>query len=271
MAPQRYAEAVSYLDAKAPGWRKQTGLDLIQVEEGTATGTEALPPEVTMSVDRAVAKYLEVFADWETLRPSERRQRMLDVANAEVTAAGAPKLHAIDKIVGSSDGVFNSRQWEIAMGSEILFRDGVSVDEFARYAGLVEHEAQHALQWFRMARVDVDQAHKLNLMDEVVDAAREANQGTRDAEDFGPNTIEYAKAKEFYEQIVGDQRAARDWILENLEQKGTELISAREAVEAAPRDSPEYYKAYAEMQARQAAYDETYDHYRRLPEDAASS
>ena len=263
--------------------------DLYSQEEGNQAAIDALGPspaapaaaggqpteqpawaEDGIASELAVAGFVaaarEVEAEWATLTPADRAGHLGDAANAQLGAAGVP---AVD--TGLADlpvaGQFVGRTWRINLDSKQFGRDAVNAALMGTIASQVYHEARHAEQTFRMARLLAGRkrarpraiAAELHILPAV---AEEAAQSPLDAASEAG-----IEARQWYDSEYAHPEE-RNRILARLEVTGAALAAAQKAYHAVPDTDPEGIEAaHQALMAAQAAHDEVYAEYRALPEE----
>ncbi|MDQ4097617.1 MAG: hypothetical protein M3144_07100 [Actinomycetota bacterium] len=233
-AAQKVAQAQEYLDAKSPGWRKQTDLQLTEaapIATGKApaqgVGSE-LQIRMGASIRHMAAEFVPVFDKWRTLKtPQARAEAMLEIINRPLTAAGAPPVRY--KIVNEPyEGQLITQDWEIHVSPAQFAGADITPAKFARLCEVFAHEGRHALQFWRMARIDPAAAHDLDPT--VKQAAVDANSGKRPAEELLPSSLKYKEAQEFLENVYGANAEKRNEILTDMKVSLEDMTAARQAL-----------------------------------------
>lgn len=236
-AAKRVTEAEAYLDAKSPGWRKQTDLKFTEAPP-IATGSPAAKAtgqeiQIRMgeSVRHLAAEFVPVFDQWRTLKtPQARAEAMLAVVNRELVAAGSPPVRV--KVVSDAfDGQLITQKWEIHVSPEQFLGTDVSAAKFARLCEVFAHEGRHAMQFWRMARIDNARAYDLDPIVKL--AAEDANAGRRPAEELLPSSLKYKEAQEFLENVYGGNADRRNEILSDMRTGLEDMQAARQALQDA--------------------------------------
>lgn len=230
----------------------------------------------TVAVDRFVVAAKDVQKSWSSLKPEERADRLGKAANAELTAAGVYEVKPALEDVGSFAGEFRFPTWILALGKAPFSAASVTDAEAADMAGTVYHEARHAEQWHRMARLLAGRGKKaaeiktaLGIPAKVADDAHK--KPLKDA-----TTAEGKEATAWYESVYGTKRAARQKLFKEIRPKYRKLLDDAEAAYTkllADKTATTEQKDAAAKKYK-AAYDtyqkEYYEKYRALAEEADS-
>jgi hypothetical protein len=106
---------------------------------------------VTMAPFAAAAK--EVNAKWDSLTPADRLERLRTAANEQLATAQVPETKAAMPDLGAGQlGAFDQRGWEIQINKPFV-EEKPKDPEKASLAEIVYHEARHAEQHHKIARV----------------------------------------------------------------------------------------------------------------------
>ena len=105
-------------------------------------------------------------------------------------------------------GKLEFKAWELNINRDLVSHRDPTPAEFAAACDTLAHEARHALQWFRMARVN-PQGVGDSIDPQALKAAREANQGLRRAERLEPGQLKYQQTQDFYQSVYGTGGADR--------------------------------------------------------------
>ena len=203
---------------------------------------------------------------WFTLAGPARRAAALGrQVTAPLVAAGmpAPSVEAAD--LGPALGQFDARAWTLRLSLPALTALPVwpAAAETRALAAAAHHEARHAEQWFRMARLRAAEgrspaeiAAEMSLPPAVTEAAhrvhRPATTGAADAQ-----------AREWWNSVYGAGAGHRNQVL-------ADLLAAKAAYDEAARSyrsrpSPATAAALMEAKGRLAP---AYAAYQGLPEEA---
>ena len=252
-------QAQDYLDAKSPGWAEHTAVKLTAPtapESSRAVRVaEALGNRLTPSVRHLAEQFVPIYEQWSSLRtPEARFEALLEIVNKPLVAAGAPPLlpNFLHKPRPEQYGKLTFEVWELHINRDLVSARNPTPEQFAEAIDTMAHEARHALQWFRMARLNPD-AVRGSIDPQAIKAAREANQGLRRAERFDPGQLKYQEAQAFYESVYGAGRARREQIYEDKKNRLVERDVAYDELQRLrnlPLNDPA--RRAAEEQYRQA-------------------
>lgn len=225
-APQRVTQATEYLDTKRPGWREDTGVEVVAARPGAQDGgvTRELAVYLQPAARRLAGDFMPLHAEWASLTPMERLQRMRDIVNRDLAREGVPPVDARFE-PGSHWAHFRETLWEISMPRELFMKDHVSPADFAKACALMAHEARHAFQEFEALRT-VTNAKEVEghvIPDRVLEAVQKA--GVLD-----PATLRHGEAREWFESVHGTGRAHREAVLKDLDRAVRGLQEAHEAL-----------------------------------------
>lgn len=225
------------------------------------------PPAVARFV--AVAKGVE--KEWTTLGTGDKRaQKLGDAANEELKKAGVEpctvKVEAMD-----SAGAFGFRTWTLRIGKNAFEKATVGLAELADAADTIYHEARHAEQWFRMARLRAgagktaaEIATELELPPSVAKAA--------EGKPLTGTGTEVTEATAWYESVYGSGATHRSTVLTELPKASaalTKAINDQAAVDKDPAATAAAKKAAADaVEAARKKRADVYKQYRALPEEA---
>ncbi len=277
--PQHLTQAQEYLDAKSPGWSEQTNVKL-----SAPTGPEssrspraervvqALEYRLTDAARSLAGGFVPIYERWGALRtPEARFEAMLAVVNKQLVAAGAPPLlpNFMHRPRPEQYGKLEFKVWELNINRDLLSHRDPSPAEFAAAADTIAHEARHALQWFRMARINP--AGVGDTIDpQALKAAREANQGLRRAERLEPGQLKFQQAQEHYESVYGTGRADREAIYAEKTTRLAERDAAYDVLQQAmnlPLNDPQRRAAEQRYKEALAQTDRVFERYEYLPEE----
>ena len=141
--------------------------------------------------------------------------------------------------------------------------------DFAAACDTLAHEARHALQWFRMARVN-PQGVGDSIDPQALKAAREANQGLRRAERLEPGQLKYQQAQDFYQSVYGTGRADREAIYAEKKNRVAERDVAYDELQRnmnLPLNDPRRRNAEQQYKEAMAKADDVHERYEYLPEE----
>ncbi|KQM83786.1 hypothetical protein [Agromyces sp. Leaf222] len=254
-AARHVQHATEYLDAKSPGWARQTDVRLVADPASTrspratsggpggrdsARVVEHLGPEA-----RALAaEFVPLYESYRRMTPEARFDALLEITNRQLTAAGAPPLipNHLHNPTPDQFGKQPASVWELHINRDLVSHKDPTPQQFADACDTIAHEARHALQWFRMARLHIEQRmpgatwaevraqaandRVLRSFDvQTVKAAWEAQTGNRQggAETLRPGDLNHATAAAFYESVFGANGPARNRTYDMMKIRGKEL------------------------------------------------
>jgi hypothetical protein len=223
------------------------------------------------AVGRFVTAAKGVEKDWTSLGTADKRaQKLGDAANEELKKAGVEpctvKVEAMD-----SAGALGFRTWTLRIGKNAFDKASMTLTEMADAADTIYHEARHAEQWFRMARLRAGAGKKaaeiateLEIPPTVATAA--------EAKPLTGTGTEVAEAKAWYESVYGTGSSHRDTVLTELPKASAALTKAMSdlaAVNKDPAATAAAKKAAADaVEAARTKRADLYKQYRALPEEA---
>jgi hypothetical protein len=196
---------------------------------------------------------------------------MLAVVNGPLVAAGAPPLlpHFLENTRSNQFGKLDFTVWELKINRELLVVRDPTPEQFAAACDTMAHEARHALQWFRMARLD-PAGVRASIDPQAMKAAEQANQGTRRAERFAPGQQKYQDAQAYHDSVYGAGEADRARIYDDKKNRLLERDVAYDELQRVvglPINDP--VRRAAEEQYRQAEekYETAHEAYENLAEE----
>jgi hypothetical protein len=222
-------------------------------------------------VGRYVAAAKKVQADWGTLAGAEARAKALGAAaNDELKQAGVPVAKVRVKKL-SVNGEFDFATWTLDIGKAAFDKATPTFGEVMSATDTVYHEARHAEQWFRMARLQAGKGWKawkiattLGIPVKIAKAAV--------ANPLSGTGADATEASAWFESVYGKGSKHREKTLTDLSKTRKALKKAREALEKLNKNPKATQK---QKEAAQKKVDEalkkrmeTYAAYRALPEEA---
>lgn len=301
-ATEHVQQATEYLDAKSPGWERQTDVRLVAEPASTkspraTTGgpggrdaalvVEHLGPEA-----RALAAELVPLYDrYRTMTPEARFDAILEITNRRLVASGAPPLipNHLHNPRPDQFGRQPASVWELHINRDLVAHRDPTPEQFADACDTIAHEAQHALQWFRMARLHLERTMPgathaqvqdaraagdrvlRNFDPQTVKAAWEAQTGARAAEPFVAGDLHHDAAAAFYDSVFTNG-ARRERVYEMADVRVNELgVAMRRlrAFEAAglPENNRHLVLARERYAEALAAHDRAHTDYELLIEE----
>jgi peptidoglycan hydrolase-like protein with peptidoglycan-binding domain len=200
----------------------------------------------------AVVKTAEaVQHDWKDLKTAEARAaKLYEGVKAQLEAAGVkpPPKHKV-KDLGKSAGLYVPKDWTIYFDDDAFSAADLDDDAAREVAGTVYHEARHAEQGYKMARM---LAAKNNTpeqisakMDLPLDVATEAHKSPL------PKGVEFATASQQFDSVYGAGKAQHKKA-EAEAVSGAELRAAKQAADDNP--TPANKARYQKLLAAHRAY-----------------
>jgi hypothetical protein len=229
-------------------------------------GSGLAAPKVTGAF---TAEAQAILDTWDDLKPRDRAWRLADAASAQLEALGAPRIAGdfgdTRQMGANSYGAFSPALWQITL-NEAGFRDDCTAEQKARTVGTVYHEARHAEQYFRVARMLAGQAQpganaasegariakELGLREDVAAVAARsplsdpAKKKSRSKQEQQERETEYAEAKTWKDAM--DRYHGKGGVAETLKTAQARFYAARRGLAETPNDEAlkkEYREAYA--------------------------
>jgi hypothetical protein len=231
--------------------------------------------ETGIGAPTAVARYVTlamgVKKDWTSLGSADKRaQKLGDGANEELKKAGVEPC-TVNVEAMDSAGALRFRTWTLRIGKNAFDKATVDLAELADAADTIYHEARHAEQWFRMARLRAGAGKKaaeiateLEIPPAVATAAA--------AKPLTGSGVEVTEATAWYESVYGSGSKHRETVLTELPKTSaalTKAIADQAAVDKDPAATPAAKKAAADaVEAARKKRQDVYRQYRALPEEA---
>jgi uncharacterized Zn-binding protein involved in type VI secretion len=153
------------------------------------------------------AAMAQLYRDWDSLTPEQRRQRMAD-ALALATPPGMPRLEIrSENLDPNTYGALDFRHWNIGINQSLLEGD-MTPERFQELSDTVYHEGRHGEQWYNAAQYRASQdesatdiATNTRLPQHVAEAAHD--------HPAGPGTSEGAMGEAVNTSVYGDRGAYR--------------------------------------------------------------
>ena len=206
----------------------------------------------------------EPTLSWAAFDSVEARAAALGrIVAAHLGGAGVPMPAVRVADIGGATGQFDPHTWTLELSSAVLARvsDRTS-SELAVVAGVARHEARHAEQWFRMARLRAADglsapalSVEMGLPPEIASAAI-----GRPLLLAGPTAVE---ARLWWDSIYGPNGDHREVVIDRLHAAKTAYDEAARAYRQSPSAA-----AGEVLQAARQALGPAYRAYRDLPEEA---
>ncbi|WP_203749339.1 hypothetical protein [Cellulomonas chitinilytica] len=302
-AAQRVHQATEYLDAKSPGWERQTEVRLVADPASTRSPTATtvgpgardaglVAAHLSPEARALAAELVPLYDSYRAMSPEARFDAVLAIANRQLTASGAPALipNHIDNPTPDQLGRQPASTGELHINRDLVSQKDPTPEEFALVCDTIAHEARHHLQWFRMARLHIERTMPGKSYAEVqaaraagdavlkdfdpqtVKAAWEAQTGARPAEQFRAGDLHHDAAAAFYESVFGANRAARENIYFTHDVRAKELRMAMKRLEVlegpnVPENDPQLVDARDRYQEAKALNDRAHNDYEMLIEE----
>jgi len=283
--PMGNAAEVLRLATEALNQAVQDGiLEIVAAQAPAASGAATVPAGPALAsedptgiaaeaaVGRFVSAGKKLEADWPDLHMTDRAERLTDAANAELDALGIPNLDMQLHNLGDDHGVFYSKVWAMHVNWNPFIPDVVTTGDMEVVAMTVYHEARHAEQWFRMARLMAGQgtssaeiAASLRLPEAIV---AEAEKNALDAD----GSAEAQEAALWLDSRVGPGKEHAQDVMSELRAAAAALDEAVAAYERVEKNPLVSRRRKAELAAAVDAayerYNKAHDAYRALPVEA---
>ena len=197
---------------------------------------------------------------WGSLNPQTRGEHLVDAANEQLVKAEVPEVGTVVEPM-SANGVFKFPIWTTGMNETKLTGAKPPSGDIAGLANTAYHEARHAEQWFKMARLEVgtgDDAGTIAASTGIpVDITAKAVQAP-----ILPKSAEGKEAQAWFDSVYGANRDHRQQVYEDKRTtRGalTPLAEARNTAVAEVNRLAEEYKfipnTLNNISKRRKAYD----------------
>ena len=226
----------------------------------------------TISVDRFVGEAKKMQSKWSELTAEQRAGGLGTAANAELTTANVPATASrLADGMGVKGGQFAFQDWTLEMTKQNFSAPTISDEKSASLASDIYHEARHAEQWHRMARL---LAGKGKTAAQIATETQIKADIAADAvkKPIAASGAEAKEADSFYQSVYGTGTAHREATLKELFKTGDANTKAQQAYDVTSKNP----KATAESKAAalklwQDAYQAfiaAHAVYKALPEEA---
>ncbi len=249
-APVQTKRASSVADTPAsafafPGQRtaiQRSPLAIQRLTTGIAKGK---------AVGSFVANVKQVQANWATLTPNARGTALTKAANERLKEVNCPPCNASVSNLGGASGQFDFTTWTLQIDSGLVSKASVTDDDMADVADTVYHEARHAEQWWRMARLQAGKGVKADDVKKGMfipaDVAKKATSNPLKAtgsfgrafmskEKIAEEDQELQEAEAWYKNIYGSGAANRNAVLNGLTTKADAVKAANSDLAAKDSD-----------------------------------
>lgn len=254
-------------------------------QKSSKPSTEATGIGHSISIGRFVTAAHEVEAQWGKLKPQARADKVAAAANEELGRAGVPKTTTKLEELAPKNAHFAFTLWQLGLSKHDFTAQSMTRADAAAVASTVYHEARHAEQWHRMARLLAGQGKKAS------EIATTMHIPARIAADAAKKPLtatgtEGKEATSWYDSVYGANAAARNKTLTNLKtlakkrndaaiesnKRGAEYQKLAKDPKVAPKvlaaALARWKAAYAKWQAAVKEQQANYQAYRNLPEEA---
>jgi len=203
---------------------------------------------------------------------------------ADREAVGVPETGTVVKDVGTAAGQLDFQAWNIDLGEKSFATTNVIPAIVAGAADIVYHEARHAEQWHRMARIQAGTGKSAKTIATEMAIPKHVAEDAA-ADPLSGESKEATEGKAWLESVYGANAAHRNTVLTTLAAQGVELetksAAARQAqqelqaldqdpqatAEAKAAATTACTTAEAEYETALTAFQATYAQYRALPEE----
>ncbi|ROR93998.1 hypothetical protein EDD28_3427 [Salana multivorans] len=204
----------------------------------------------------------EVVDEWATLAtPAARRDRLVELVNQRLTAAGVPPMTAAADPNPVNSGSFDFTVWVMLVGDGALGGGEITQEAAADVADTVYHEARHTEQWFRMAQYRASQglsaagiAAELGIPVAIARLARAAP--------LAAGSPLALIARGWWDSVYGGGAEHRERVLAEVDA----AARARDAARAAHAGDPTPANQAA-LDAATERFERAHDAYQNLPEE----
>jgi len=217
------------------------------------------------------AELVPVFEGWKGSSPGGRRAQIQEIINRQLHAAGLTAVPVVAGPGGPASGAFTPSEFRITLSAEAFANDALSVSGFAELCDSAGHEARHALHHFRGIRAalaDGEFVEATNVPEDVIEAARAANEPGSGAEKMSDEAR--GEALDIYRQTFGAGKAVRLEIISARNTARTALVEAQQrwdSVKADSPGSPMRKVAWRDLDAAQRVWRRAHNAYTGLPQE----
>jgi hypothetical protein len=266
---------VDALAIDAPDPARAPELKPAPPQEIPKSPTEMTGIGATIALDRFATAAKSAQKNWGSLTPEQRAAQLGNAANAELDIAGVKQVDPQLENLGARLGEFHFKTWILGLGRPAFSAATVTDAQAAEIAATVYHEARHAEQWYRMARMLI--AKKMTP-EEITDRSKIPLEVTQHAKQnlFTSMTKKEAdEASTWFDSVYGAHAADRAEILTRepvLRKAYDDAVAENKRIGADPVASQADKTAAAQrLQQATATYrTEILDKYHALPEEADS-
>jgi len=231
---------------------------------------------IGLSADKNAKEFVEEFKklqkDWPKLKPSEREQRIEDIANKQLKKSGVPAVGVVpEKLPKGNGGHLDFNNWQLALNEDMLNSSSLSDVDAKEFANTVYHESRHAEQWYLMAQKRAsDGQNATKIRDEMTIPGKVAKEAEKNP--ISKKSNQAKCAQKLHDSVYGKDRNARNKTLTDVMTHLKSLNKANENYAKVSNDpkstEKQKEKALKEAQEARKKFDKVYKDYRSLPEEA---
>jgi hypothetical protein len=215
----------------------------------------------------SMAKSICADETWKKLGTKDRLHELCGAANLQLAMAKVLPARPAAVALGDEtrQGQFSLGNWQLSINTLLLEKETLSKKEAGDLADTTYHEARHAEQAHKMARMLA--GRKQNVAQIVAQTGIDAEAA---ADAFGkpmaPDAPEAAEAQKFFDSYYSKEGAAhRNKTLTAVESTTLALQAAQEAYNGAPPDNR--MNEHRALEAAKNAYKRAMRDYKALPEE----
>jgi hypothetical protein len=227
----------------------------------------------TIAIDRFVTAAKAVQKVWGTLTPDERAKKLGEAAKAELDIHDVYPVDPQLEDLGARLGEFHFKSWILGLGRTAFSVATIDDAGAAEVASTVYHEARHAEQWFRMARLLISEG---KTPQEITDGAKIPLVVTQRAKQHplaSKTSQEGKEAVAWFDSVYGANAVERSKMLTKepvLRKAFDDAVAENDRVAKDPASTQAAKtEAARKVQEATATYrTEILDKYNALPEEA---
>jgi hypothetical protein len=194
--------------------------------------------------------------------PNERAAALLETVNQQLITVGVPPCKVSVMALGNAAGQFEYFSWTMKLDQVRFSQPTLTNEDAAEIAEVVYHEARHAEQWSRMARMLAGRGKSAQDIVKEMSIPPEIAQDAI-SKPLKPGKQGALEAERWYESVYGSQKDDRNQVLSDLDSIANAFKQANEEYEISPTA-----ENLARRQAALQQYQVVYQQYRSLPEEA---
>jgi len=199
------------------------------------------PPRPCQGLGMSAPAEIESFADdmanlqreWPLLLPADRIARLQAIVDARANAAGfLPPAIKAPSGLGNRSGELRFMYWQVAINPALLESNSLSPKQAAALGNTLYHETRHAEQWSLMAKRQAAEGRTAEqIRDELLLPGRIASDASRHP--LLASDPRRPCADALHKSVYGEDGAARNQTLRNVEKHGKDFHLADDAHEEA--------------------------------------